>query len=564
MTNYPQNREMIKYAKDTSEIMIVLMLLKTHEKDILMSKKNMFEGIVEQSREMCQALNQQQTQEDYSKYLEIQLTVQQKRCVELNDKWNSAENQSRMHKIYLNETRKSLEETKKSLNEARESLNKSNIKEEVAEYHRDNEEIRELRRQYKTMEERYVKQMQINETNQRIIDQYKSKSDGNDEVLSLRQQNRALSKALAHNMCDMQRLNNELEEMQQKYKDAEARAAELQKKNDLLKEESIKYQEAVGDTTKEFSAGPSRNDPLTELEMEIRDLRIQKAELDTQLRETRDNFNLESQHLQLEKDVVKLQNNLYDFTQVKGRHVAFNEQGISALLKSYGCQLDPTSKLIVSSALQRYTIEKVVKRTKIHFDTCIGDLGNRYTKTDLNYFLEGLILNTAASLKQYIKDFVEMRKGEDELTRMAGVKISQHVYTVLRNHGFAQADHPVLVNEVTLVLSELEKCRQIKDESKRKYIEELAPSIVLEIIRLFCFRFQTQIPAVEYHFFESGAKFDSVTMECSLVEDGEGENQIVEICSFPLIGVNILDEQKRQIFSKAQVQLRPSGWYKKK
>ena len=36
-----------------------------------------------------------QTQEDYSKYLEIQLTVQQERCVELTDKWHSAENQSR-------------------------------------------------------------------------------------------------------------------------------------------------------------------------------------------------------------------------------------------------------------------------------------------------------------------------------------------------------------------------------------------------------------------------------------------------------------------------------------
>src|SRR6185369_727644 len=51
-----------------------------------------------------------QTQEDYSKHLEIQLIVQQERCVELTEKWNSAENQSRTHKIYLNETRKSLDE----------------------------------------------------------------------------------------------------------------------------------------------------------------------------------------------------------------------------------------------------------------------------------------------------------------------------------------------------------------------------------------------------------------------------------------------------------------------
>src|SRR6185312_7686880 len=144
-------------------------------------------------------------------------------------------------------------------------------------------------------------------------------------------------------------------------------------------------------------------------------------------------------------------------------------------------------------------------------------------------------------------------------TRMMGVKICQ-VYAVLGNRGFASDNHSFLVNVVKHVLNDLEKCRQIKDESKRNDIEELAPSIILEIVRIFCFRFQTQVPVVEYYFFESGDKFNSATMECA--QDGDGEDEI-EICSFPLVGVYISDKKKRQIFNKAKVQLRSvssSSW----
>src|SRR6185369_3992155 len=72
------------------------------------------------------------------------------------------------------------------------------------------------------------------------------------------------------------------------------RAAELQKKNDLLKEEAIKYQDAFGHTTEELSAGPSRNNPLTELWMK-------KAELKKQLREARNSCDFYNQAYNKEK-----------------------------------------------------------------------------------------------------------------------------------------------------------------------------------------------------------------------------------------------------------------------
>ncbi|CAG8552033.1 1713_t:CDS:2 [Paraglomus occultum] len=463
-----------------------------------------------------------QTQEDYSKYLEIQLTVQRERCVELTDKWNNAENQSRTHKIYLNETRKNLEETKKSLNEARENLNevnRTNPKKEMIELRGDKKEVIELRQkilQHKATEERYAQQIlelkRLLEHSQREHENYKV------------------------------RTNHEFQEMQQKHKGAEARAAELQKKYDLLKEEAIKY------SIKELSAGPCRSNPLTELEME-------KAELHEQLREARVNANsyhnayqhekaeraaergrLEESfrrefqqmtqrikdneareaELQRRNNLLKEQAASYEAALGDITHVSWGDNG-----KNYTVQLGKDIVKLQNSleeftrlkGRQRFIIEVVLKYTQSYFNICIADLNKKsdneieqYPGTNINYFLEELILNTTSNLERYINQFV----------------------------GY--------------ILKEF-------DESKKKDIEDLATSIVLEIIHLFYFRFQTQVPVVEYQFFENGTKFDSATMEC--VQDDHNKEQVVEICSFPLVGVNISDEQKKQIFHKAKVQLRP-------
>ena len=90
-------------------------------------------------------------------------------------------------------------------------------------------------------------------------------------------------------------LRRELLQMQQSYKDAVARAADLQRKNNLLKDEVTRYRKVLGDTTnlsirseneeaKELSAGPSCCDPLAELEMENKVLRDRNAKHEALLR----------------------------------------------------------------------------------------------------------------------------------------------------------------------------------------------------------------------------------------------------------------------------------------
>ncbi|CAG8552012.1 1712_t:CDS:1 [Paraglomus occultum] len=587
---------------------------------------------------------------EYIKYLEVSLKDNKEKCVKLNEKCYKAANQCRDLEMKLNVTKKSPREASRTHSNGDMRDYRGDNKEIMAELQRKKEEILYYQREIKAFDERFAHQVQINERNQLIIDNCKCKfgygTESENEIISLRQQKQTLEQQLREARNSNVYLNayqnekaerrhsedsfrREFQQMQQRVKDAEARASELQRKNNLLKEEVTNYRKILDDTTnltiqseneetKEFVAGPSRCDPLA---MENKVLRDQNVKLEKRLQETRttaktrkvktetrlenlkvsflhefrnmqqsfeaktselqnllnnevtsikaalgDTINVswgDSDEDQLVKDINKLQISLKEFTQLKGRQTVIDQRGASALLQRYDCRLDPT-KLTVSGALQRFVIENVLKYTNSYFNKCIENLEGKSNneleqniEADSNYFLEGIILNTASSLKLYIKEFAERRKGEDELTRTTGVKICQQVYAILGNRGFAPNDHTFLVDAVKHVLNELEKCRQIKDESKKKDIEELAPSVIREMVRIFYFKFQTQVPVVEYHFFESGAKFDPTIMECSQDDDGEVEKLVVDICSFPLIGVNISDEQERRIFNKAKVQLRP-------
>src|SRR6185312_7114101 len=205
-------------------------------------------------------------------------------------------------------------------------------------------------REIKAFDERFARQLQINEKNQQVINHYKCKYDygieSENEIMSLRQQKQTLDKQLREARSSSSFYTNayqnekaerrhaedsfrrEFQQMTQRVKDAEARSSELQRKNNLLKEEATSYQAALGDTTN-----------------------------------VRWGDNDKNYSVQLGKDINKLQNSLKEFTQLKGRHISIEQQGINIILQRYECRVDPTTKLIISGALQRYIIEKVLKHT---------------------------------------------------------------------------------------------------------------------------------------------------------------------------------------------------------
>ncbi|CAG8644030.1 779_t:CDS:1, partial [Paraglomus occultum] len=165
-------------------------------------------------------------QEEHIKYLEVSLKGQQERCVELNEKWYKAENL---------------------------------CKEVMTELEHKKEEILHYQREIEAFDGKYAQLLQINEKNQHIINHYRCTYDysveSDTEIVSLYQQKQTLEQQLreVHNSINVynnayqnekaerkqseDHFHREFQQMQQKCKDAEARAAELQRKNNLLKDE---------------------------------------------------------------------------------------------------------------------------------------------------------------------------------------------------------------------------------------------------------------------------------------------------------------------------------------
>ncbi|GBB95711.1 hypothetical protein RclHR1_00260016 [Rhizophagus clarus] len=100
--------------------------------------------------------------------------------------------------------------------------------------------------------------------------------------------------------------------------------------------------------------------------------------------------------------------------------------------------------------------------------------------------------------------------------------------------------------------SEMNKYRIIKDDTKRKSIENMAPDIIREFIRLIKFRLKIQEPSAQIKWIPIYSNIDPNIMEGNWNED-EIDNLEVGVCSFPAIGQDLDDVEKRKIYAPAQV-----------
>ncbi|CAG8551994.1 1711_t:CDS:1, partial [Paraglomus occultum] len=250
-------------------------------------------------------------QEEYIKSLETAMKHQQERCVDLSEKMYKAENQYRDLETQLNVTKKSFYEISQTHSNRDMRDYRGDSKEIMVELQQKREEVLYYKHEIKVFDERFARQVQINEKNQQLINHYRCKYDygieSDSEIMSLRQQKQALEKQLCEARNNSNYYNNayqsekaerkeledsfrrEFQQMRQRVNEAEARASELQRKNNLLKEEVTRV---LGDTTnlpilrseaKELAGGPSRCDPFAELEKENKVLRDQNAELEERL-----------------------------------------------------------------------------------------------------------------------------------------------------------------------------------------------------------------------------------------------------------------------------------------
>ncbi|POG64111.1 hypothetical protein GLOIN_2v1678781 [Rhizophagus irregularis DAOM 181602=DAOM 197198] len=96
----------------------------------------------------------------------------------------------------------------------------------------------------------------------------------------------------------------------------------------------------------------------------------------------------------------------------------------------------------------------------------------------------------------------------------------------------------------------MEQYRKILNPIKKKEIEEKAANIILDVIRIFFFRIQTQEPIGQFYWFQNKDKIDPGLMN-GMWDDDKFDDFEVDICKFPLVGIELNDDIKRKIYTHA-------------
>ncbi|CAB5203888.1 unnamed protein product [Rhizophagus irregularis] len=165
-------------------------------------------------------------------------------------------------------------------------------------------------------------------------------------------------------------------------------------------------------------------------------------------------------------------------------------------------------------------------------------------------FLRELILLT--------QEFGKTREGNDSITPTVPVKIRQQIYSSLGNRGFSNImieqetyEHSFIGKFKTKLNDEMEQYREILDTTKKKEVEEKAANIILNVIRIFFFRIQTQEPIGQIHWFQNKDKIDPSLMVGMWDDDDKFDDFEVDICKFPLVRTESNDKLNRRIYTYA-------------
>ncbi|CAG8519756.1 9076_t:CDS:1 [Cetraspora pellucida] len=253
--------------------------------------------------------------------------------------------------------------------------------------------------------------------------------------------------------------------------------------------------------------------------------------------------------MQLVKDIEKLQRDLQSFTGVKGTNIQINQLAVSELFNRYECSTkfdDKAMKVVLSAVLQRHILEHILELSD-NFRRRISD--NTIFLSDDQ--LEAGIDSRAQALFPLISRFSAFNPGNDEHTRVLPIKLRQHIYAALSNRGFDNQNHQLVQEILESLIKEMNQYRTIESKDKSKLASK-ATSIIKQVLKIFCFRLETQEPTPEVKFYKVGDPIDVEVMDGNW--QGDAKDLEVEICSFPAI---LLIDSEKRIMTKAQVMTRP-------
>ncbi|CAB4494379.1 hypothetical protein RhiirA1_493278 [Rhizophagus irregularis] len=284
------------------------------------------------------------------------------------------------------------------------------------------------------------------------------------------------------------------------------------------------------------------------LESEIMSLKEQKNFNNVRLGEITDvewRDDDENNSTQLVKDIEKLNRALNKITEVKRNVKEIKKEAVAELFSSLGCNTtvkDKQMKLVLVAALQQKLIKFILDYAKYYFEHVnISQVQNISVDN-----LEVAILFKTEDLIKLTTLFEDTHSVTSENSRTLPTTLRKQCYAALGNRGFP-ANHPFINQLAKDLISEMNKYRILDSDEKNKKFEKEIVKIIIQVLRIFHFRFKTQEPIPVVKFYKGGEDIDPFFMEG--MWEGHHEDYEVEICSFPAIFVN----SDSRVYTRAQV-----------
>ncbi|CAI2199711.1 19751_t:CDS:1, partial [Funneliformis geosporum] len=304
-----------------------------------------------------------------------------------------------------------------------------------------------------------------------------------------------------------------------KINELEEQINNLIKKNTLLEDEASSYQSALGAAT---------NFQLSD--------------------------NDQNHAVKLNNDIADLNDNIKNYVTNLKQNIVVNIKEVKKLLSLYKCPVEikdqRTSRLLIQAVLQRHVIEIIFESATQYF---------QYSGRPQLEHLESQIVSKECELSELLNYASKYRSGNDEITHVAPIKLRQQIYSILSNRGFEDTcrenntayEHPFITNCKRKLNDIMNGLRIINDRQMKSDSEKLAVTIIREVVNIFYFRLKVQEPVVQHSWFSYNARLDKTLMDGNQY-DSDYENLYVDLCYFPLIGKDLMSEN-RKVYTLAKV-----------